>query len=93
MTALEDIRSSALVRGIAPNQSVQVVSIDWIGDQALNVVYRDQNGAVSERTLYRDDEHGLEMALSEETGCSGRGGTVAFMNDPNQPVSLLQDVA
>ncbi|MBZ0262665.1 MAG: DUF3883 domain-containing protein [Hyphomicrobiales bacterium] len=61
MTALKDIRTGALVRGIAPNQAVQIVSIDWIGDQALNVVFRDQNGSVSERTLYRDDEHRLEL--------------------------------
>ena len=61
MSTLEDIRSGAIVRGIAPNQTVQIVSVDWIGDQALNVVYRDQNGAVAERTLYRDDEHGLAL--------------------------------
>jgi len=61
MAALEDIKNGALVRGIAANQSVQVVSVDWIGDQALNVIYRDQNGAVSESTLYRDDEHRLEL--------------------------------
>src|SRR5690606_767157 len=30
-----------------------------IGDQAINVVYRDHNGSVAERTLYRDDEHRL----------------------------------
>jgi superfamily II DNA or RNA helicase len=35
--------------------------VDWIGDQAINVVFRDQDGAVSERTLYRDDEHGLTL--------------------------------
>ena len=61
MTPLEKIRSGAIVRGIAPNQIVQVVSVDWIGDQALNVVFRDQNGAVAERTLYRDDEHRLAL--------------------------------
>ena len=50
MIALEDIRNGAVVRGIAPNQSVQVVSVDWIGNQAINVVFRDQNGSVSETT-------------------------------------------
>src|SRR5690606_28698796 len=49
------------VRGIAPNRAVQVVSVDWIGNQAVNVVYRDLEGAVSETTLYRDDEHRLEI--------------------------------
>lgn len=61
MTALEDIKSGAMVRGIAPNQAVQIVSVEWIGDQALNVVFRDQNGSVAERTVYRDDEHRLAL--------------------------------
>lgn len=61
MTTLEDIRSGALVRGIAPNQTVQVVTVEWIGNQAINVVFRDQNGTVAETTLYRDDEHRLAL--------------------------------
>ncbi|MFC3724631.1 helicase-related protein [Neoaquamicrobium sediminum] len=61
MARLEDIRAGAMVRGIAPQQPVQVVSVDWIGQQALNVVYRHPAGAVAESTLYRDDEHRLEI--------------------------------
>ncbi|WP_260502647.1 DEAD/DEAH box helicase [Paracoccus yeei] len=62
MTArLEDIKNGASVRGIASIQPVQVVSVDWIGDQAINVVYRDHNGTVAEAVLYRDDEHRLDV--------------------------------
>ena len=61
MTRLEDIKGGAFVRGIVPQHPVQVVSFDWIGQQALNVVYRDQNGAIAESTLYRDDEHRLAL--------------------------------
>lgn len=35
---LEDVRNGASVRGIASAQPVQIVSVDWIGDQAINVV-------------------------------------------------------
>jgi SNF2 family DNA or RNA helicase len=56
MAHLEDIRGGALVRGIVPNQTAHVVSVEWIGNQAINVVFRDQDGSVSETTLYRDDE-------------------------------------
>ena len=49
MTRLEDIRGGAFVRGIVPQHSVQVVSFDWIGQQALNVLYRDPNGAIAEK--------------------------------------------
>lgn len=61
MTRLEDIRGGAHVRGIAPGRGVQIVSVDWIGDQAINVVFRDPEGTVAESTLYRDDEHRLEV--------------------------------
>src|SRR3546814_21021894 len=64
MARLEDIKNGASVRGIASAQSAQVVSADWIGDQAINVVYRDHNGAVAEAVLYRDDEHRLEVEQS-----------------------------
>jgi superfamily II DNA or RNA helicase len=61
MTRLEDIRNGAYVRGIAPSQAVQILSVEWIGDQAINVVFRDPAAGVSETTLYRDDEHRLEI--------------------------------
>ena len=41
MARLEDIKNGAMVGGIAPNQPVEVVSVEWIGDHAINVVYRD----------------------------------------------------
>jgi superfamily II DNA or RNA helicase len=62
---LEDIKNGASVRGVASAQSVLIVSVDWIGDQAISVVFRDHNGTVAETVLYRDDEHRLEV---EQTG-------------------------
>jgi hypothetical protein len=61
MAALEAVRNGAIIKGIIPNQSVEIVSVDWIGDQALNVVYRSPSGSVAETTLYRDDEHRLSV--------------------------------
>lgn len=51
-----------MVAGVAPAQPVEVISVEWIGEQAINIVFRDPNGSVSETTLYRDDEHRLEIA-------------------------------
>ena len=59
ITKLEEIENGASVTGVVPNQPVEVVSVDWIGDRALNLVYRIPGGSVSEITLYRDDEHRL----------------------------------
>ena len=62
---LEDIKKSASVRGITSMQPVQIVSVEWIGDQAIVVVFRDQGSDVKEAVLYRDDESRLEL---EQTG-------------------------
>src|SRR6056297_3310636 len=61
MTRLEDIRNGTSVTGLVPNQTVEAISVEWIGNKALNVVYRTSNGSVAETTLYRDDEHRLGM--------------------------------
>ena len=61
MTALEDIKHGASVRGVVPGQPVEVVSVEWIGDQAINLVYRVQGSGVAETTLYRDDQARIEI--------------------------------
>lgn len=61
MALLEEIKNGAIVEGIVPSQSVEVVSSSWIGDQAVNVVYRTPSGSVTEATLYRDDEYQLSI--------------------------------
>lgn len=35
--------------------------MEWIGEQAINVVFRTPSGQVSENTLFRDDEHRLDI--------------------------------
>lgn len=62
MSRLEDIRPGGRVSGVPAGAAVEVVSVEWIGDQAANVVYRSANGSVAETTLYRDDEHRIEIA-------------------------------
>ena len=61
MTVLEDIGPGAMVAGIVPGEPVQVVSIDWIGNQAVNLVYRTADSEVSETTLFRDDQSRLRI--------------------------------
>jgi len=73
MSALEDIGPGTMVEGIVPENSVQIVSVEWIGNQAVNVVYRELNGGVSETILWRDDEPRL--------GITKRGQTWSFDGD------------
>ena len=73
MTTLEDVAPGTMVRGVVPGHPVQAVSVGWIGDQAINLVYRDTNGGVAETTLWREDEARL--------GIDERGRTWSFDGD------------
>jgi superfamily II DNA or RNA helicase len=82
---LEDVKNGASVRGIASAQPVHVVSVDWIGDQAINVVYRDHNGTVAEAVLYRDDEHRLEVEQSGRPwSFDADGGLLRLVTEANR---------
>lgn len=84
-TRLEDIRNGAAVSGIAAGQAVQIVSVEWIGDQAVNVVFRQSNGAVAETTLYRDDEYRLEvMASGRPWSFDGDGSLLRLVTEANR---------
>ena len=82
---LEDIKNGASVRGVASAQTVLVVSVDWIGDQAINVVFRDHNGTVAETVLYRDDEHRLEVEQSGRPwSFDADGGLLRLVTEANR---------
>src|SRR5215218_8067446 len=61
MLKLEDLQPEAAVRGILPDGSVSVVSVQWFGSQALELTYKDPAGKVSNELLYRHDEPRLEI--------------------------------
>ena len=60
MLSLEKIVVGTKMRGLAGPTVVEVVRVEWIGSDALNVVYRGSEGP-SEVLLYRDAEPRLEL--------------------------------
>ena len=60
MLGLEEVIAGAKVRGIAGPTAVDVVRVEWIGSDALNVVYRGADGP-AEVLLFRDAEPRLEL--------------------------------
>ena len=60
-TTLESVTPGAIVYGMVPGHPVRAVSAGWIGDQAINLVYRDQYGGVAATTLWREDESRLAV--------------------------------
>ena len=61
MNKLEDLQPNAALRGILPDSLVTVVSVQWFGSEALELTYKDPDGRVSNRLLYRHDEPDLEV--------------------------------
>jgi hypothetical protein len=60
MLGLESIVAGAKLRGVAGPAVVEVVRVEWIGSDALNVVYRSTDGP-AEVLLFRDAEPRLEL--------------------------------
>lgn len=62
MLKLEDIKKDAQVRGIQTDEIVRVVQIEPVGENALTVYYKDNQGRLSEQMLFRSDEGRLDLA-------------------------------
>ncbi|MCP3957646.1 MAG: DUF3883 domain-containing protein [bacterium] len=61
MSKLEDVQPNAALRGILPDSLVAVVSVQWFGSDALELTYKDPDGRVANRLLYRHDESEIEV--------------------------------
>ncbi|AUN50398.1 TPA: helicase-related protein [Klebsiella pneumoniae] len=64
MLKLEEIKKDAQIRGIIEGQVVRVVTVEPIGEHALTVYYKDSQGTLAERMLFRSDEINLAMATA-----------------------------
>ena len=62
MARLEQLTRGATVRGILPDILITVVDVQWHGDVAITLTYRDAAGHLGNETLYRDREPSLEIA-------------------------------
>jgi SNF2 family DNA or RNA helicase len=62
MTKLESLTVGAQVKGIRPDAPVMVVAVKWLGTSAVELTYKDLEGKVASRLLYRSDEASLEIA-------------------------------
>jgi len=58
---LEDFKPNTSVRGVIPEASVTVVSVQWFGSEALELTYKTPDGKVANELIYRDDEPRLEI--------------------------------
>jgi SNF2 family DNA or RNA helicase len=61
MSALEELKPGASVKGVLPNGLATVVSVQWHGSIALELTYKDAEGKVRNELLYRHDEERIEV--------------------------------
>jgi len=63
MARLEQLTRGAVVKGILPDALITVVDVQWHGDVAITLTYRDAAGRLGNEILYRDREPSLEIAI------------------------------
>ncbi len=61
---LEEISKGALISGIEPGKVARIVGVDPLGDNAMTVVYRTEDGRLGERVLFRSNEADLAIATA-----------------------------
>ena len=61
MITLEQLQTNTTLRGIVPDASVTVVSVQWFGSEALELTYKTHDGKVANELIYRHDEPRLEI--------------------------------
>jgi len=58
---LEDLVPGSVIGGVVPAKDVTSVALSWHGGAAVTLTYRDPDGRVGERLLYRSDEEVLQV--------------------------------
>jgi superfamily II DNA or RNA helicase len=61
---LEDLAAGQRLSGVLPGATVEVVAALPHGGDAVQLIYRDAAGAISEEIVYRGDENRFEPAIS-----------------------------
>ena len=64
MARLEDISREATIKGILPDGFVTVVDVRWIGNNAIDLTYKDSSGNLGNELIYRDRELDIEILES-----------------------------
>lgn len=61
MSRLEDITVGSAVKGIAGNDLVTIVAVQWYGSNVMEITYKDTKGVPGTQLLYRDSEPSIEV--------------------------------
>lgn len=62
MLKLEDLKKDAQISGIQTHAIVRIVQVEPVGESAITVYYKDNQGRLGEQMLFRSDEARLSLA-------------------------------
>ncbi len=66
MLKLENITINQMLSGVESGKIVRVVSVEKLGDHTVTLYYKNSEGRLGERMLFRTDEPSISLA---ESGC------------------------
>ena len=85
MSKLEELLTNSALRGVLPDSIVTVVSVQWIGTEALELTYKTASGGVANELLYREDEARLEVVEQGHSwGFDGDGGLFRLVSEAHR---------
>jgi hypothetical protein len=87
MLALDKVVAGANIRGVAGPSIVEVVRVQWIGSDALNIVYQGADGP-AEVLLYREAEARLELIQASRAFSFGGDGDAFRVASEAQRIRL-----
>ena len=67
MTRLEELKPGLQLKGIIPQQRVDIVDVRWHGENAVELFYKRADGQTGAQLLFRADEANLELTEGRQT--------------------------
>ena len=61
MAKLEDITVGSHLTGIAGNEPVDVIAVQWYGNNVIEITYKNSKGVPGTQLLYRENEESIQV--------------------------------
>ena len=81
---LEDLKAGAFVQGLTPSGAAKIVNREWIGDEAVEIIFEDANGRVQNRLVYRDEEPTLSIVSTGRAWSDADGELLRLVTEANR---------
>jgi len=65
MAKLEDIKPGVHLKGVLPQEDVQVVDAKWHGSDAIELIYKRSDGQPGSQLIFREEETGYDVIARE----------------------------